>query len=162
MHRAYERSLGDEPPVHARGEQQHGRLPARHLAQVGEALLLAEATFRSLRDNLGDDHPYSLSCALTMANCLHDLGQFSAAEDLQRDTIARLRKILGDSHPDTLTAQANLAIIMRATGQEEDANRLRDQIAAAMARPPLGETHPSTVALRNWALVDGELEPQPT
>jgi hypothetical protein len=129
---------------------------------VREALLLAESTLRSLRVNLGDDHPYSLSCALTMANCLHDLGQFSAAVDLQRDTIARLRKILGDSHPDTLTAQGNLAIVMLAMGQEDDANRFRDQIAAAMTRPPLGDSHPSIVALRDWTLVNGELEPQPT
>ena len=97
-----------------------------------------------------------------MANCLHDLGQFSVAEDLQRETIARLRKTLGDSHPDTLIAQANLAITMRAHGQEDEADRLRRQIAAAMARPPLGESHPGIVALRNWVLVDGELEPQPT
>jgi hypothetical protein len=97
-----------------------------------------------------------------MANCLHDQGQFSAAEDLQRDTIDRLRKLLGDSHPDTLTAQANLAIVMRAMGQEDDAERLRRQIAATMTRPPLGDNHPSIVALRNWRLVDGELEPQPT
>jgi hypothetical protein len=31
-----------------------------------------------------------------------------------------------------------------------------------MTRPPLGETHPSAVALQNWTLVDGEIEPQPT
>jgi hypothetical protein len=82
--------------------------------------------------------------------------------DLQRDTIARRRKIFGDSHPDTLAAQANLAIILRSMGQEEDANQVRDQTAAAMTRPPLGENHPSHVALQNWTLVDGEIEPQPT
>jgi Tetratricopeptide repeat len=97
-----------------------------------------------------------------MANCLHDVGQFGDAVELLRETIARRRKVLGDFHPDTLAAQANLAIIMRAAGQEEDAKRLRDQIAAAMTRPPLGETHPSHVALQNWTLVDGEIEPQPT
>ena len=62
-----------------------------------------------------------------MANCLHDVGQFSDAEDLQRDTIARLRETLGDSHPDTLTAQANLAIILRSMGQEDEADRLQRQ-----------------------------------
>ena len=124
--------------------------------------MLAESTLRSLRVGLGENHPYSLSCSLTMANCLHDQGQFSASEELQRDTIERLRKILGDSHPDTLTAQANLAIVLRSMGQEDDADRSQRQIAATMARPPLGENHPGMVALRNWRLVDGELEPQPT
>jgi tetratricopeptide (TPR) repeat protein len=161
VYRAYERSLGKSHPFTlAVTSNMAGYL--RVAGQVREALLLAESTLRSLRANLGDDHPYSLSCALTMANCLHDLGQFSAAVDLQRDTIARLRKILGDSHPDTLTAQANLAIVMRAMGQDDEANRFRDQIVAAMTRPPLGDSHPSIAALRDWTLVDGELEPQPT
>jgi hypothetical protein len=161
VYRDYERSLGGNHPFTlAVASNLAGYL--RSDGQAGEALLLAESTLRSLRAGLGEDHPYSLSCALTMANCLHDQGQFSAAEDLQRDTIDRLRKLLGDSHPDTLTAQANLAIVMRAMGQEDDAERLRRQIAATMTRPPLGDNHPSIVALRNWRLVDGELEPQPT
>jgi tetratricopeptide (TPR) repeat protein len=160
VHLAYVQSLGENHPFTlAVASNMAGYL--RGTGQVREALLLAESTLRSLRVNLGDDHPYPLSCALTMANCLHDLGQFSAADDLQRETFARLRKILGDTHPDTLTAQANLAIIMRAMGQRDDADRLQRQVAAAMARPPLGESHPSIVALRNWTLVDGELEPQP-
>ena len=160
VHLAYVLSLGENHPFTlAVASNMAGYL--RGAGQVREALLLAESTLRSLRVTLGDDHPYPLSCALTMANCLHDLGQFSAAEDLQRETFARLRKILGDSHPDTLTAQANLSVIMRAMGQRDDADRLQRLVAAAMARPPLGERHPSIVALRNWTLVDGELEPQP-
>jgi TIR domain/Tetratricopeptide repeat/AAA domain len=161
VHRVYERSLGDDHPFTlAVSSNMAGYL--RGSGQVRDALLLAEATFRSLRDSLGDSHPYSMSCALTMANCLHDVGQFGDAVDLLRETIARRRKVLGDFHPDTLAAQANLAIIMRAAGQEDDAKRLRDQIAAVMTRPPLGETHPSHVALQNWTLMDGEIEPQPT
>ena len=97
-----------------------------------------------------------------MANCLHDLGQLSAAEELRRETIDRLRTVFGDSHPDTLTAQANLAITLRALGQVGEADRLQRHLIAAMTRPPLGDNHPLTLALRNWALVDGEVEPQPT
>ena len=161
VHRFYERSLGQSHPFTlAVSTNMAGYL--RAIGDVREALLLAESTLRSLRANLGDDHPYSLACALTMANCLHDLGQFSAAEELQRETIARLRERLGDSHPDTLTAQANLAITMRALGQGDEAGRLLRQIAESLARPPLGETHPVILALRNWVLADGELEPQPT
>jgi hypothetical protein len=84
------------------------------------------------------------------------------AEDLQRETIARLRETLGDAHPDTLTAQANLAITMRALGHGDEAGPLLRQIAEDMARPPLGESHPAILALSQWVLADGELEPQPT
>ena len=161
VYQAYERSLGEAHPFTlAVASNMAGYL--RGTGEAREGLLLAESTLRSLRHNLGDDHPYALSCALTLANCLHDLGQFSAAEDLQRETIAQFRKIRGDSHPDTLTAQANLTIIMRAAGQVEDADRSQRQVAEAMTRPPLGESHPSIVALRDLALVDGELEPRPT
>ena len=143
VYRIYERSLGEQPPVHAGGDEQHGRLPARPSAKCARRCCWPSPRCGRCAHNLGDEHPYSLSCALTMANCLHDLGQFSAAEDLQRETIARLRKILGDSHPDTLTAQANLAITMRAMGQGDEADRLQKHIVAAMTRPPLGESHPS-------------------
>jgi hypothetical protein len=62
-------------------------------------MIVVESTFRSLRENLGDDHPHTLSCAISMSTCLHDMGQFSAAEDLQRETIARLWKTLGELTP---------------------------------------------------------------
>jgi tetratricopeptide (TPR) repeat protein len=161
VHRTYEDSLGKNHPFTlAVASNMAGY--QRAIGDVREALLLAESTGRTLRGNLGDEHPYSLSCALTMANCLHDLGQLSAAEELRRETIDRLRMVFGDSHPDTLTAQANLAITLRALGQVGEADRLQRHLIAAMARPPLGDNHPLTLALRNWALVDGEVEPQPT
>jgi tetratricopeptide (TPR) repeat protein len=161
VHRIYEASLGGSHPFTlAVAGNMAGYL--RAAGDVREGLLLAESAQRSLRANLGDDHPYSLSCALTMANCLHDLGQFSAAEELQREIIERLRGIFGDSHPDTLTARANLAITLRSLGQKGEADRLQRQLSAEMTRPPLGENHPLTLALRNWVLVDGEVEPQPT
>jgi len=97
-----------------------------------------------------------------MANCLHDRGELSAAEDLQRDTIARLRAILGRLPSRHAHRSGNLAIVMRAMGREEDAVLLQRQIADALARRSLDESHPSIVALLNWTLVDGELEPQPT
>jgi tetratricopeptide (TPR) repeat protein len=161
VHRAYEGSLGPKHPFTlAVTSNMAGYL--RAAGQVGEALLLAESTLRSLREKLGDDHPYPLSCALNLANCLHDLGQFGAAGDLLRETIIRQRKILGDSHPDTLIAQANLAIVTRAQSQEDESDRLRQRVMAAMMRSPLGEGHPVARALGNWELVDIELEPQPT
>jgi TIR domain/Tetratricopeptide repeat/NB-ARC domain len=161
VYRAYEQSLGEEHPFTlAVASNMAGY--QRGTGDVREGLLRAESTLRALRDNLGANHPYPLSCALTMANCLHDQGQLSAAENLQREVIRHLRETLGDSHPDTLTAQANLAITLRALGQGEEADGLQRRIIAAMARPQFGERNPSIVALRNWVLVDGELEPQPT
>jgi hypothetical protein len=96
-----------------------------------------------------------------MSNCLHDMGHFSAAEDLQRETISRLRKTLGDLHPDALACQSNLAVTLRASGRTDDATVLQQQVAAVMARV-LGDDHPNLLALRRWDLLNRDLEPQPT
>jgi hypothetical protein len=158
----YERSLGERHPFTlAVASNLAGYL--RGTGAAHEALLLAEATLRSLRDNLGGGHPYPLACALTMANCLHDQGRFADAAALERETIALLRQTLGDSHPGSLTAQANLAILVRAAGRADEAAQLQQQVLGAMAKSPgpLGAEHPSTAALRNWILQDGDLESQP-
>ncbi len=96
-----------------------------------------------------------------MANCLHDVGQFSEAEALQRDTIAKLRDTLGDTHPDTLVCQANLATTLRASDRAEEAITLQQQVAAGMLRV-LGENHPNLLWLLSWTLINRDLEPQPT
>jgi hypothetical protein len=161
VHQVYAQSLGEKHPFTlAAASNLAGYL--RGTGSVDEALLLAESTLRALRAKLGEDHPYPLSCALTMANCLYDLGQPVAAEDLQRDTIARLRETLGDSHPDTLAGQGNLAITLRALGRTDEADKLLGQVIASLVRLPHGENHPLVVGLRNGALVDVDLESQPT
>ena len=61
-------------------------------------------------------HPFTLSCQINKANCLHDLGQLSDAETLLRETLERLRRTLGATHPDTQVCEANLAIMLRGLG----------------------------------------------
>ncbi len=105
---------------------------------------------------LGKDHPFVLACAVNKANCLHDDGQLSAAEDLLRETVERLRKTLGEQHPDTLICEGNLAVIMHARGRADDAGLLQQQVIAAM-EPVLGAEHPSIDAVAGWRL----LQPRP-
>lgn len=163
VHEEYERSLGSRHPFTlAVASNLAGYL--RGTGAADEALRLAEPTLRSLRATVGGHHPYSLACALTMANCLHDQERFAEAEALELETIALLGETLGDAHPDTLIAQANLAVILRSAGRADEASELQRQVLEAMVKSPgpFGADHPSTAALRNWLLHDGDLESQPT
>ena len=75
----------------------------------------ADQTLTAMRASLDDDHPFTLSCQINKANCLHDLRTAELKRRaLQRDILERLKKTLGASHPDTQVCEANLAIVLRA------------------------------------------------
>ena len=114
-----------------------------------------------MRESLGDDHPFTLSCEINKANCLHDLRRLAEAESLQRETVERLKKSLGDNHPDTYVCEANLAIVLRAQGRLDEAEALRSRSSRGCSQA-LGTDHPNVAALRNWKLQNRDLEAQPT
>ncbi len=80
---------------------------------VDEAVALGERTLQALRGRLGEDHPFALSCATNLADCLHDAGKLAKAEALLRETAALLQRKLGPQHPDALVCEANLAVTLR-------------------------------------------------
>ena len=123
--------------------------------------MLAERTSQAMRARLGDSHPATLSAAVNLANCLAADGELAASEGLQRTTIAALRETLGDEHPDTLICRANLAINLREMGRREEAEALRTQLLDQLSRV-LGAGHPTFVQLREWRLIDLDLDPEPT
>jgi hypothetical protein len=120
-----------------------------------------DRTLIAMRDSLDDDHPFTLSCQINKANCLHDLHRLSEAESLQRDTIERLKKTLGAGHPDTQVCEGNLSIVLRAQGRGDEAEALQHQVIEGLGEA-LGNEHPSVTALREWRLQNRDLEAQPT
>ena len=119
---------------------------------------MAEETRRLMRRRLGDTHPFTLSCAVNLANCLGESGELGTAEALERETIARLRKTLGPDHPDTLACQANLAVTLREAGRGGEAGQLREQILDDFSRV-LGPSHPIAALLHDWRRISRDLEP---
>jgi hypothetical protein len=111
--------------------------------------------------SLDEDHPFTLSCQINKANCLHDLGRLIEAESLQRETLERLRQTLGAWHPDTEVCEANLSIVLRAQQRTEDAEELKLQVITRLGKT-LGNDHPSVTALREGRLQNRDLEAQPT
>ncbi len=128
---------------------------------VDEAVALGERTLQALRGRLGEDHPFALSCATNLADCLHDAGKLAKAEALLRETAALLQRKLGPQHPDALVCEANLAVTLRGADQLAEAVELRDRVMADLSRV-LGQHHPDTGRLREWRLSNRDLEPQPT
>jgi len=127
--------------------------------RLDEALALADDTLSRMRAKLGDSHPLTLSCAVNLANCHSESGRLETAEALQRQTVSRLTETLGPEHPDTLICQANLAVTLRRAGRDADAGELRARILANLGRV-LGASHPDCAQLRDWQLINRDLEPQ--
>ena len=63
---------------------------------------------------LGEEHPATLWSACHLAADLRELGELTAARDLDQDTLARRRRVLGEDHPETLLSAGNLAADLRA------------------------------------------------
>ena len=112
-----------------------------------DALALADRTLSALSAVLGEDHPFTMSCAVNKANCLYDGDQLSAAEGLLRETLERLKRTLRNQHQDTLICEANLAVTLHEQGRTDEAGQLRRQVIAAM-EPVFGAEHPSIGGLR--------------
>jgi Tetratricopeptide repeat len=97
----------------------------RCMSRLSEALTLNEGTLHRMRRKLGEMHPLTLSCAINLANCLGDSGEFAAAEAVERETISRLGQVLRHDHPDVLVCQANLVVTLRDTQREGEAKELK-------------------------------------
>jgi Tetratricopeptide repeat len=133
------------------------------LDAVGEILRareLARQTLITMRTRLGDNHPFSLSCAVNLADCLADSEDLSQAEALERETIPRLQEKLGPRHPDTLACEANLAVTLHLAGREPEAERSRARILNELSSV-LGSSHPDVALLLGWQHIDRDLEPLP-
>ena len=106
-------------------------------------------------------HPLTLSCAVNLANCLGDSGEFAAAEALERETISRLGQVLGHDHPDVLVCQADLVVTLRDTRRDREAKELKARVLMELNRM-LGTGHPDAMQLREGQRINRDLEPHPS
>jgi hypothetical protein len=111
---------------------------------------------------LGEDDPYTLDIANSLASDLRGLGEVPAARELDEDTLARRQRILGDDHPSTLTSAGNLAIDLSGMGEYQAARQLGEDTLARRRRA-LGTDHPDTLtAANNLAIFMRTLGDAPT
>ena len=133
---------------------QHG--PALYHA----ARMLLERALAIDREDLGTDHPDTLTTFDNLASVLYDQGDLAGARALQVESLATRRQVMGEDHPDTLTPMSNLAGTLQALGDLAGALAL-GRSALETRRRLLGAEHPDTLtSMNNVALTlyaQGEL-----
>jgi tetratricopeptide (TPR) repeat protein len=113
------------------GEQER----AVELWEQSEALMV---------DELGPDHPESLTVMNNRGKALKDIGRLAESEALMRHVYETRMRVLGEDHPLTLVALNNLAGSVQKLGRQEEAIAMMRQVLQRRMRV-LGDEHFSTV-----------------
>jgi hypothetical protein len=124
---------------------------ARTLTRIGDstgARRWQERVLASIRRDLGDEDPRTLTEMSNLASILQDESDLAGARDLMEQVLAISQLNYGDKHPNTLTAMNNLASAVRAQGDLAGAQALQERVLAA-SRQMLGDEHPNTLAAMN-------------
>ena len=88
-----------------------------------------------------------------VGDCQASLGQYSAAETVDRQAFLIQKKVLGVEHPSTLTSMNNLALVLDRQGKYSEAETMHRQ-TLAMREKVFGAELPDTLtSMNNLALV---------
>ncbi|MEM7806729.1 MAG: serine/threonine-protein kinase [Planctomycetota bacterium] len=89
----------------------------------------------------------------SLADVLHSLGRYEAAEPLYREALEVRRRLLNDDHSDTFNLIDSLAQLLWETGNLAAAETLQHEVLAGRRRV-LGNDHPHTfISINNHALL---------
>ena len=101
-----------------------------------------------LAENLGEDHPDTVTSYNNLASNLNAQGRYGEAEPLYRKALEICERELGEDHPSTATSYNNVAYNLNAQGQYEKAEPLHRK-ALEIHKRELGEDHPNTATSYN-------------
>lgn len=129
----------------------------KHAASLEEQgrYVEAQAVFAKLQatcsEELGEQHPDTLTCCSGVARCMLGQGRYREAHVLFDKAAQLYREVLGERHPDTLVAVHDVALSLRLQGRWEEARPLFSR-ALQLSREVFGEGHPSTIcSINNYA-----------
>jgi tetratricopeptide (TPR) repeat protein len=113
--------------------------------------LLVEA--KDLRkEELGAEHPSTLSSMANPASTYWNQGRWKEAEELDLQVMETSARVLGPEHPDTPSSMANLASTYWNQGRWKEAEELELQVMETSARV-LGPEHPDTLAKHEQSII---------
>jgi hypothetical protein len=123
---------------------------ASYLGNSGGYVAAREFSRALLEDRaqeLGSEHPGTLSTRANLAYWTGQAGDAAGARDQYAELLPIHERVLGPEHPETLTVRSNLA---RWTGQVGDGASARDQYAELLPirERVLGHEHPDTLTDR--------------
>lgn len=110
-----------------------------------EALNIALKAYECFKQNIGEDHPDTISAMRNLAISYRKTGQYQIALTLSKKAADLRTKILGEEHPSTVNDMVNLAISYRKAGNYEEALKISKKVADVRTKT-LGEEHPSTIS----------------
>ena len=108
------------------------------------AEMAAEQTYRFAEQQLGPEHPNTLTSVNNLTFLYQAQGRYGEAEPLYRRALAAREKVLGTEHPDTLSSANNLAGLYQAQGRYGEVEPLFQRTLLASEKV-LGSEHPFTL-----------------
>ncbi len=92
--------------------------------KYNEAIPLAEQALAIIKQQLGDNHPLTVTILNSLAVLYTVQGRYSEAEPLLKQVLAIWKQQLGDNHPDTASSLNNLAGLYTVQGRYSEAEPL--------------------------------------
>jgi tetratricopeptide (TPR) repeat protein len=112
--------------------------------QPRSAISLTQSLHAVWSEDLGENHPDTLSCMQYYGRATVDAGDTSGALAIIEDAFERRRNTLGENHPDTLHSANDLAATSGRMGNHSKAHRLSEDTFQRRRRV-LGDDHPDTL-----------------
>ncbi len=120
----------------------------RYLGEPALAIRQHERSQQLRSDQLGPDHPDTLSSMADLALAYKDAGKLDLALPLYEQTLEKRKATLGPNHSDTLTSMNNLAMAYKATGKLDLALPLFEE-TLEKRKATLGPDHQDTLLSMN-------------
>jgi serine/threonine protein kinase len=127
----------DEPLVEASIRHTLGNT-YRNIGDFYSAEIHLERAHRIRQEQLGNEHPYTLSTMEGLARVYWRQGWYDDAELLFTKTAKGRQRVLGEDHPDTLYSMNGLAMLYFSEGRYQDAETLYARMLE-ISRSLLGE-----------------------
>ena len=119
-----------------------------NLSYPDRAVLLFTKARQTLQDNLGPDHPDTLTSMNHLALAYRDAGKLDQAVPLLRETLQLSKASLGPDHRDTLTRMNDLAAACWDAGKVDEALRLFEE-TLTLSKTRLGADDRLTIECMN-------------
>ncbi|KAF2149822.1 TPR-like protein [Myriangium duriaei CBS 260.36] len=117
----------------------------RASGRYNEAQQLQELVVEKAKQELGSEHPDTLTCMSNLAAVYGLQGRWHEAEILESLVIERATRNFGKYHPDVLGSMSNLAAIHSLAGDWERAENLAVEVVLGN-KIAFGREHPHTLA----------------
>jgi tetratricopeptide (TPR) repeat protein len=113
-------------------------------SDVPRARVFFEKALEVAKENMGEEHPFTLSCMRSIAACYSETEQISKALNLQESLLKIQKRIFVENHPDALANMTEIAASHCNLGRPQQALSMQEKLLG-IQRNVLGEEHPTTL-----------------